>query len=162
MSIPERLDEIQTRADAATAGPWEYGDRYHIQGASHCKCSPEYGPLVADKPMDINGEMMRAHVHKRDEPFWPHGIYSPTDEGPLAVVYDGDGRGLDEQDAEFIAHARADVPWLIEQVRKREAALRAVLDVCDREIAEPWSPGSERLAITARRMVEAALGEVRP
>ena len=29
-------------------------------------------------------------------------------------------------DAEFMAHAREDVPWLIEQVRKRDAALQAV------------------------------------
>jgi len=32
-------------------------------------------------------------------------------------------------DADFIAHARTDVPWLIEQVRKRDAALQAVLDL---------------------------------
>ena len=32
-------------------------------------------------------------------------------------------------DAEFMAHARTDVPWLIEQVRKRDAALQAALDL---------------------------------
>ena len=37
-----------------------------------------------------------------------------------------------EVDSEFIAHARTDVPWLIEQVRKRDAALRAVLELADR------------------------------
>ena len=37
--------------------------------------------------------------------------------------------GRDRPGADFIAHARTDVPWLIEQVRKRDAALRAVLDL---------------------------------
>lgn len=32
-------------------------------------------------------------------------------------------------DAEFIAHARTDVPWLIEYARQRDAALTAVLDL---------------------------------
>lgn len=34
-----------------------------------------------------------------------------------------------QEDAALIAHARTDVPWLIEQVRKRDAALQAVLDL---------------------------------
>ena len=40
--------------------------------------------------------------------------------------------GILRPDADFIAHARTDVPWLIEQVRKRDAALRAALDLADR------------------------------
>lgn len=41
--------------------------------------------------------------------------------GPLAPWCFGE--------ADFIAHSRTDVPWLIEQVRKRDAALQAVLDL---------------------------------
>ena len=39
------------------------------------------------------------------------------------------GETYERDNAEFIAHARTDVPWLIEQVRKRDAALRAVMDL---------------------------------
>lgn len=39
------------------------------------------------------------------------------------------GPTYERENAEFIAHARADVPWLVEQVSKRDAALRAVLDL---------------------------------
>lgn len=38
------------------------------------------------------------------------------------------------------------------------AALRAVVDVLDRELAEPYNPDSERLAERARAAVEVALG----
>lgn len=44
---------------------------------------------------------------------------------PIAVL--GQENPYGDPDAEFIAHARTDVPWLIEQVRKRDATLRAVL-----------------------------------
>ena len=33
----------------------------------------------------------------------------------------------DDEDADFIAHARADVPWLLEQVKLRDKALEAVM-----------------------------------
>ena len=46
---------------------------------------------------------------------------------------------------------RNDVPALV-------AALRAVLDVLDRELAEPYNPESERLAQRARTAVTDALG----
>ena len=40
-----------------------------------------------------------------------------------------------ETDAEFIAHARTDVPWLLEQVKLRDKALEAVLEM--HELAQP-------------------------
>lgn len=73
--------------------------------------------------------------------------------------YEGDKPALsmlDPEDAEFIAHAREDVPWLIEQVRKRDAALRAVLDLCD-STPEPYMPVRQAEIHAA---IEAALGEV--
>ena len=76
-----RLNEIEDRANAATEGPWEAGERrvFTLDGA----------PVISD---DV--------VH------YGHGMA---------------GEGVcHEEDAEFIAHARADVPALV-------AALRAVL-----------------------------------
>ena len=62
--------------------------------------------------------------------------------GPLAPWCFGE--------ADFIAHARADVPWLIEQVRKRDNALRAVLDLIDsrgKQAAEALPPSLAALAV---------------
>ena len=123
MSISDRLDQIEARADAATEGPWERGDHYHVQAASHCQCWPEHGPLISEKRMDINGTMRLAHVHRRSEPLWEYGIYAPTEYGGALVVNETSEYGyMDDVDAEFIAHARTDVPALV-------AALRAVLDL---------------------------------
>ena len=58
--------------------------------------------------------------------------------------------GILRPDAEFIAHARTDVPWLIEQVRKRDAALRAVLELIDsrgKQAAEALPPSLAALVV---------------
>ena len=82
-----RLDKIEARANAATEGPWEAGER--------CVFTLEGAPVISD---DV--------VH------YGHGMA---------------GEGVcREEDTEFIAHARADVPALV-------AALRAVLEMHKRE-----------------------------
>lgn len=149
MSISDRLDQIEARADAATEGPWERGDHYHVQAASHCQCWPEHGPLISEKRMDINGTMRLAHVHRRSEPLWGYGIYAPTEYGGALVVNETSEYGyMDDADAEFIAASRTDVPALV-------AALRAVLDYVDKCDNEGWNvwPDDVRTAIAA------ALGE---
>lgn len=121
MSILDRLDEIQARADAATEGPWG------VDGAAH----PGPDDSLVVYPLEHGGAV--AYVQ------------------PLYA------------DAEFIAHARTDVPWLIEQVRKLDAALRAVLDVCDEMEADIPEDGGNATANhagrTIRRAIAAALGE---
>src|SRR5699024_5135864 len=103
----DRLDEIEQRAAAATEGPWERGDRWHVQGASHCTCAPHYGPLVTERRMTINGTMMPAHVHKAEQPWYKPGIVGqlmPSGH-PANVVIETDEYGLMlDADAEFIAH----------------------------------------------------------
>ena len=48
--------------------------------------------------------------------------------GPGILVAPDDG-GVTSADAEFIAAARTDVPWLLEQVGLRDKALEAVLEL---------------------------------
>ena len=120
MSISDRLDKIEARANAATDGPWE-SDR-HVRGDGH---------------VVIGGGLRRAHLP-------------------------GDVPGHAEN-AEFIAHARADVPWLIEQVRKRDAALRAVLDACSTyektQAIYRIEMGQREIIRVVRAEISAALGE---
>ena len=66
------------------------------------------------------------------------GIRYP--DGFLGRVIGGNGFGVaedfpDDADAKFIAHARTDVPWLLEQVKLRDKALEAVLEM--HELAQP-------------------------
>lgn len=100
MSISDRLDEITARAGAATEGPW----------SSHA-----FGHSGEGEPSSIV-----VHRGKFD---W-------------RAIYDGEfiasmprWDAQESEDAEFIAHARTDVPELVEAVRRRDAALRAVLDL---------------------------------
>ena len=57
----------------------------------------------------------------------------------------GDG-GLDyKEDAEFIAHARTDVPWLLEQVDRRDKALEKVLRLHPRVVVLHADPEFGRM-----------------
>lgn len=114
---PEQLQHLRDLADAATPGPWERGDRYHVQGAHFCECGPQYGPLISEQRMDINGEMMLAHVHRSEDPWWDHGIVASTPNGPRYIVNDTSEYGtMRPADAEFIAACREAVPALLDLI----------------------------------------------
>ena len=55
--------------------------------------------------------------------------------GPGILVAPDDG-GVTSADAEFIAAARTDVPWLLDQVESRDKALDAALRLADQMEAE--------------------------
>lgn len=127
------LAELRKLAKMATPGPWTRGDHWHIQGASHCRCSESYGPLVEVRRMNINGKMMDAHVHELPEPFWNHGIYTRNRDGsgyPRLVVNDTQEYGyMTEWDADYIAAASPVVTLAlldeIERLRGENARLLA-------------------------------------
>lgn len=96
MSAQDLLDEIQGRADEATAGPWVAGHRSSLDWLSQSPAIDNDGhePGSAIGPADAA------------DPLW--GSLWPSRNA--------------NADAEFIAHARTDVPALV-------GALRAVLDL---------------------------------
>ena len=137
MTIESRLAEIRARAEAATEGPWLHGDRWRVQGESHCACRPGYGPLIARRWMDINGKYMWAHVHESPEPYHPHGILARNDGEPLSVVVETTEYGtMSAEDAEFIAASRTDLPALL-------AAVETVRETCTLAIDEFEDPAYE-------------------
>ncbi|QAY16099.1 hypothetical protein SEA_ELESAR_48 [Arthrobacter phage Elesar] len=80
----ERLDAIEARANAATAGPWE--------------------------------------ARREDLAMW---VFSADEMLEAKLGYVGNAGPL--RDAEFIAQAREDIPFLVDLVRDQQAALDAVL-----------------------------------
>ena len=91
---PERLAEIEARANAATEGPWE-----------------------------ADGTEITQHWTRPQ----PWVTVASNEVACMAYCYGGSGRGIErETDAEFIAHARTDVPALLVEVRRLQAAVERV------------------------------------
>ena len=110
--LRETLTRIRRQVNAATDGPW----------------APW---LDQDGTPHMNGLLMvgNADAVIPEGEFWVEDV----DINPVAHTY------LPE-DREFIAHARTDVPWLLEQVERRDKALEAVLDL-HKEDGRGWGPG---------------------
>ena len=97
----ERVKEIEGRAEKAKPGPWTW----ELNGFS-------------DDPKELQVD------HG-----WSHQGPDLVSAGDAQVIvaaswgHDADGLSIDRADAEFIAHAREDVPWLCERLRELARAL---------------------------------------
>ena len=123
-----RLGEIRERVAAATEGPWEHGDRQYVYGVTgrfgddrcpHCaRTGFGDGPSWAGV-RNINGKEMLVHVHTSDKPRRRHGVHAVRANGSISVVRDAEEYGyMYPADAEFIAHARQDIPWLLSEIER--------------------------------------------
>jgi hypothetical protein len=99
---------MRERAEAATDGPWVVGDTSAIAGvlnldADTCAyCRHDNKPSWVGR-RDINGTRMRAHVHRRAEP-WDGEVYASRDDGDLRVTTGTDEYGyIEPADAQHIA-----------------------------------------------------------
>lgn len=114
-----RLEEIERRVQA-TPGPWavEYSYGWHAKDSPGCKDTCGKGQTPFLPPRMEKGEEIHAwrrHVDDIAAPEDPHLVCWGHD--------DGDYGGIDEATADFAAHARADVPWLLAEVRRLRAGL---------------------------------------
>lgn len=97
------LDSIEARANAATEGPWLAHD--------------ERSDLREENP-DVNPMWVVAHME-------PNGVIWVRD------IADIGGGEQDETDAEFIAHARTDVPALVAALREARAEVERLRTLAD-------------------------------
>ena len=120
----ERVEQIRARVDAATEGPWEALDLdYEINGEAinpgsgwwwvwRTASKPHYGGVMeAETDFTIKGDDGRTyHVA-----------------GAVGETKIHDGESPQERiDAEFIAHARDDIPWLLALLAEQAATIEAV------------------------------------
>lgn len=123
MTTIDRFDEIKARAEAATGGPWCWfgnTDMHNIYlatmhsgrqlvldfarwGKSARPRFNEYG-LMVDADDRARYEVAPNATSRKD-----------------SAVYRADITGIGHPDAEFIAHSRADVEWLIGEVKRLRA-----------------------------------------
>lgn len=164
--MSDRLDEIKTRADAASSGPWHWagntdtGDPYlanwvpgygrcEVMGHTRIERSPEDRALVdsladvppGDVPDVVDNYLYDAFggqrcderlVFNTDDLLVPARDLAIYEVAPTAEtrddprVYRADVIGIRHPDAEFIAHSRADVDWLVAEVERLRTAVAAV------------------------------------
>ena len=75
-------------------------------------------------------------------------VPSRRPDDPVLYGYGYDASGIEVKtpaDAEFIAHARTDVPWLLEQVDRRDKALEKVLRLHPRVVVLHADPEFGRM-----------------
>jgi predicted metal-dependent phosphoesterase TrpH len=107
MTRTERLEEIRKRAEAATKGPWE----------SKCRSVGNEG----NDPAWPEKDFLQFHVR------WTDGSEVEV-VGPKEVTW---GRGdFYGRDADFIAHAREDIPWLLSELERMDALYRSAMKIC--------------------------------
>jgi len=115
----DQLAAIQARADAASEGPWDAARGANADGTT-------YATTYAEKT-----EFLALSLNNNRYPLWlvasDSVIPAATGDGPRAKA-----------NAEFIAHARTDVPALLALVREQAAKLDRLV-----ELAESWKPPSE-------------------
>lgn len=114
----EELEAIEARANAATPSPWRTG----VQN----NATLEQTVANAAKHLMLG---IGPEVHMVWAPEHPLTVLGPDPEAPLhAVTTAMAGNGpTSPQNAEFIAHARADVPALVAEVRRLRETLRVLI-----------------------------------
>lgn len=121
----EWLAEIKARAERATPGPWEVlGETMHGSPGLACEASCGLGlvPKRIERAGDVEGFSYlppdtKIHVLVGEE---VEDVIGPDGQHVVCLGgHDYDDKGvMDMQDAEFIAHARTDVPALIAEIER--------------------------------------------
>jgi hypothetical protein len=105
-----RLLEIQRREDAASPGPWQWWDiKDSGSGGTH-ESLVQWGGI--DSSIQQEGRL------------WGLSNYHEFDTNEAVLVLDGPGPLL-TQDADFIASARVDIPFLMREVMELEERCRS-------------------------------------
>jgi len=103
MLTNKQLTEIKARCEKATPGPWTYN-------AAEGFCNKN-----ADK------ECRHAYLDEVCESCDSWRWSAPAYLNEPSVIDNGDYDGLSNENAEFIIHARTDIPMLVEEVERLEA-----------------------------------------
>ena len=100
--MTDRLEEIRARAEAATPGPWRWRGLLAAKGSEQ---------TYAGYPQRVFGRNT-----------------DPVDTSPALIAETFDGHSdTAPPNADFIAHAREDIPYLLAEIERLRAALEVTL-----------------------------------
>lgn len=143
MTNPLDLDAIETRANAATNGPWG-----HHEG-------DDYADVAANYQATGRGSYTCLQQVARIEADWHF------DDPQHADCEDEDAATQAHADAAFVSAARTDVPALVAEIRRlrtRVAELEASSAIAARINALPVSPGAGLITASRYDILRAAIG----
>ena len=128
----QEIDEIEERAERATPGPWYWRDGTHTQSAK----TSDAGGLHTRTPVESftpdgrrfqNENVVFTVARVGGEPYWIERFTDAQRRGKPTLTLAFECAGKDE-DKEFIARSRDDVPALVSEIqrlRRRLAELGA-------------------------------------
>lgn len=176
--LPVWLQGIRDRANKATKGPWETGKTYEYELVRDKSWRGRYPFRVGECAACSKGALVRqddvhtfgqGHVHVvEDERLW----YVVSSAGAQRDVAGKDRSGVPAQfaqhgvhyaeDADFIAHSRADVPQLVELVAEMAEQLECLIPRgCDIECEDCMRRERERYDRCDRQAVLRMLAKYR-
>lgn len=144
------IEAIKARAEAATPGPWYWGGNLSFPGGIDLRARVSNTPIVMQFRRWGNGG--EPCFWKRDRHKDPamHGEHQRgRDIAVREVPYRDDVVALDNADAEFIAHARTDVPALVAEVERLRQAATDLADALSNVPSEALLPGELSRATAA-------------
>jgi hypothetical protein len=135
--MPLDLDAIQARYDAATPGPWRWGG--YLRGPIFLLSMAQWRPYVMQ--FCRLGMQGAQPIFRKPNPNLGFSEWAKaTDVAVREVPYRDDIIAMNNPDAEFIAHARTDVPALAAELRstrvERDENLANVRRIDDLRIAD--------------------------
>lgn len=133
MSKEKRLAEIRERVEKATPGPWNVGfldDEMFMNAV-----------VIQTRPFDLRKKSISTSdggVHKyenRRPGRWRHDLSDEELESIIGCTLlqaghhrIGEGTELWDENADFIAHAREDVPWLLAEVERLQEVAKEMIE----------------------------------
>jgi hypothetical protein len=126
--MPDRIVEIEARACAATPGPWVWRGNVDIHDISLRSVGERGSPTVltfgrwgmqSAKPV-FNSPDNRGLLQWATETRVQFEVSPDATHRTDPRVYRGDIIGIRHPDAEFIAHAREDINYLLARIRELE------------------------------------------
>ena len=134
MNTQERIDSIKARVNNATPAPWyvNFLDDSRFMNLVAVTTIPDSGKHEAllDLPNDTDNEIRNSMIAttliqaeiQGGEPFVEVDLGNPNE-----INFTGYSEYDNwDEDAEFIAHAREDIPWLLSQIEELQQRILGV------------------------------------
>lgn len=122
----EQLQQIRARCNAASPGPWSSHALWEMHDGKLCENQTEC--VVCQHPDVPSAMWIASHRHTNQQ------IDFSIDEPPISEGL----VGLRPNDADFIAHARTDVPALLDEIARLRQALTEEREACAVVAENAW------------------------